>query len=610
MRAASPLADSLGHAAHHRGDKVRRLGPRILLLILVLCALVGLPALGKPPDPRERAARGRGGALAFDWLDPTWTYRVKVTVVADRIEGNGNLLDFPLLLHLDGAVPWLFEHARSDGCDLVVTKADGKTVLGREIVTWDAASRDAEVWFRADTLSKSIRSFYVYYGNPDTCITAAPAWPASYLGVYHFAGDPGAGIVGDSGPSDNDAAAGLNAGFASADTIAGAIGRGWRFNGTTNWIDGDAIQSADSSFTISAWFACWNQMQDANFAFSVQQGFWHLSAKRNSSQRVPDFVQNGFFSWGPNPLPDTLLHNYVWAMDGVADTIRFFYDGVEQPPLVRFKNPITAKVYTGLQIEGNVGIASPLFGNSNPFDLMEGIVDEFRVMRGIRGPQRVATEFRNQKNPAGFYLWGAPEMQADTTAVFLQSFTAEAEEQRVIVRWIVAGVAADLAGFHIFSGPDRAHVTRLNDAFVPAVRWGPYGSREYEFVDARPPDAGRLYWLAEVLSSGDVIWHGPAAVEGVHLGARVFLAQNQPNPFGGSTRIGFRLATGERVRLVVFDPMGRKVAELLQRPMDPGAHEVAWNGCDARGRRVPAGVYFYRLETTTAAFTRKLVVSR
>jgi hypothetical protein len=288
-------------------------------------------------------------------------------------------------------------------------------------------------------------------------------------------------------------------------------------------------------------------------------------------------------------------------MDGVADTIRFYFDGVEQP-VVRFSEPATAKVYRGAPIRGNVGIAGPLFGQTDPFDLMEGIVDEFRIMEGVRGPTWVATEFRNQKNPAAFYALGRQETP-ESTAVHLQAFTAERAQGRVVLRWSVAGEVVDLAGFHVYRGADPARLERLSAGFVE-------GDRVYEFVDARPPDGGTSYWLAEVLLSGAVIWHGPAVLVPAAAAPGLHLAPNSPNPFARLTRIPFRLGVAEPVRLVVFDIAGRSVVELLHRPLSAGEHEVVWDGRDAQGQSVPAGVYFYRLESASRSVTRKLVRSR
>jgi hypothetical protein len=136
----------------------------------------------------------------------------------------------------------------------------------------------------------------------------------------------------------------------------------------------------------------------------------HLSVKRNNSQRNPDFAgAAGFIRWHPNPLPDTLLHHFVWTLDGVGDTARFYFDGEEQDIFVRYAPNPPNKVYTGMQIQGHVGIAGPLFGNS--FDLMEGIVDEYRVFEGILSPEWVRTEWNNQSSPTTFFNQSDEEQQ-------------------------------------------------------------------------------------------------------------------------------------------------------------------------------------------------------
>jgi len=395
---------------------VQRIAPRGLSLLLLVAVLAcpqpaaaeggstsPLPEwhdrlLGNSPPPSPNKMR-------HQWLSPAWPFRLKITARPESLAGGAELIDFPLLLPLTSSTAaTVFAYAKPDGSDLVVTEEDGCTVLDREIVSYDAAGQSAEIWFRADTLSPDRHTFYLYYGNPDTSLVAADGqvWKPDYLGVYHFADDPGLGLLGDYGQHGNHAIP--MDGWTSADTISGAIGRGWRFNGTTHWIDGDALASPDSSFTISAWFGLWNQAEGTDFAFQVEHDNWHLSAMRNSSQRNPDIANpRGFISWHPNPLPDTLLHNFVWTLDGVNDTTRFYFDGEEQDIRYWYAPNAPYKVYTGSPIEGNVGIAGPCFYNGQ--DHLTGIGDEFRVYQGVQVPEWILTEHRNQASGAGFYIF-------------------------------------------------------------------------------------------------------------------------------------------------------------------------------------------------------------
>ena len=73
------------------------------------------------------------------------------------------------------------------------------------------------------------------------------------------------------------------------------------------------------------------------------------------------------------------------------------------------------------------------------------------------------------------------------------------------------------------------------------------------------------------------------------------LGQNYPNPFNPSTIIPYELAEVAHVRLEVFNTLGQRIAKLVDGEQGAGAYRVRWNGTDASGRAVAAGVYIYRL---------------
>ena len=77
------------------------------------------------------------------------------------------------------------------------------------------------------------------------------------------------------------------------------------------------------------------------------------------------------------------------------------------------------------------------------------------------------------------------------------------------------------------------------------------------------------------------------------------LAQNYPNPFNPRTTIRYQLGQAEQARLVVYNILGREVAELATGQHAAGWHEVVWDGRDRAGRLVASGVYLYRLITPT-----------
>ena len=87
-----------------------------------------------------------------------------------------------------------------------------------------------------------------------------------------------------------------------------------------------------------------------------------------------------------------------------------------------------------------------------------------------------------------------------------------------------------------------------------------------------------------------------------------FLGQNYPNPFNPSTNIPYQLPASTHVRLEVFNMLGQRVATLVDRERPPGFHTARWDGTDAAGRAVAAGVYLYRLQSGGTSLTQRMVL--
>ncbi len=127
--------------------------------------------------------------------------------------------------------------------------------------------------------------------------------------------------------------------------------------------------------------------------------------------------------------------------------------------------------------------------------------------------------------------------------------------------------------------------------------------------DALPPDA-----LAPFVGLGlDMV----VVIEGqayrLHAeAARPFLQQNAPNPFNASTVISFQIPANMAgpTRLVIYNLTGQIVRVLTDGHLRSGAHVLAWDGKDGRGQEAASGVYIYRLEGTSFAITRRMMLLR
>ena len=85
------------------------------------------------------------------------------------------------------------------------------------------------------------------------------------------------------------------------------------------------------------------------------------------------------------------------------------------------------------------------------------------------------------------------------------------------------------------------------------------------------------------------------------------LSQNYPNPFNPTTSIDYTLPARSRVRLEVFNILGRRVTTLVDTEQPAGAYSLVWNGEDRTGKPVASGVYFYRLTAGDFVSTKKMV---
>jgi hypothetical protein len=93
-----------------------------------------------------------------------------------------------------------------------------------------------------------------------------------------------------------------------------------------------------------------------------------------------------------------------------------------------------------------------------------------------------------------------------------------------------------------------------------------------------------------------------------------YLHQNHPNPFNPETSISFDIYNDSRVRLVIYDMLGREVMRLVNDEFKTaGSYSYDFNATD-----LSSGIYFYRLvvnganplETGEVSATRKMIVVR
>jgi hypothetical protein len=124
--------------------------------------------------------------------------------------------------------------------------------------------------------------------------------------------------------------------------------------------------------------------------------------------------------------------------------------------------------------------------------------------------------------------------------------------------------------------------------------------------------------LNETFTSGEELIISNSAVTAIKLAPAQSpltykLHQNYPNPIlsgaksraavNPTTTIKFSLPVAGRVRLTLYNLLGEKVTELIDKELEAGAHQVEMNTKD-----YAAGIYFYRMESGSFTDLKKLVI--
>ena len=86
------------------------------------------------------------------------------------------------------------------------------------------------------------------------------------------------------------------------------------------------------------------------------------------------------------------------------------------------------------------------------------------------------------------------------------------------------------------------------------------------------------------------------------------LGANYPNPFNPATTIPLVVPDGAKnVNLTIYNVLGQPTRQVWTGPLPAGEHRLTWDGRDAQGQPVAAGVYVYRLQVDEQTRTRKMV---
>lgn len=188
------------------------------------------------------------------------------------------------------------------------------------------------------------------------------------------------------------------------------------------------------------------------------------------------------------------------------------------------------------------------------------------------------------------------------TPVDLSSFTAKLLKSAAVqLNWRARMSASQQYDFYVTRSTSR---TGPYERISQEVSSSPDG--EHRFVDSESLSPGTYFYKVEAVNAaGHSIFYGPVDVE-IQVPSYVALLQNYPNPFNPTTTFTFELPEVLSVRLVIYNPNGQVIRELMDGEMPAGRHTVVWDAKDTHGVPVPTGIYLYQLTAGDFSETKKL----
>ncbi len=118
----------------------------------------------------------------------------------------------------------------------------------------------------------------------------------------------------------------------------------------------------------------------------------------------------------------------------------------------------------------------------------------------------------------------------------------------------------------------------------------------------------------QTLLENSLIYSGAISDSEIPVDVVIFskfsLSQNYPNPFNPTTEIVYNIPENTHVRISVYNILGQKVIDLVSENQKAGMHKVEWNGKDANGLDVAAGIYIYRMTTGNFVSYKKMLLMR
>ncbi len=207
---------------------------------------------------------------------------------------------------------------------------------------------------------------------------------------------------------------------------------------------------------------------------------------------------------------------------------------------------------------------------------------------------------------SNFFSKGSP---SETLPVELVYFTGMAFENTVQLEW---GTATEINNYGFFVQRKLKSSGEWESLELIPGAGNSNIPNYYSYTDSVLSAGIYIYRLQQVDLNGDIQYSDTIEIEvkstsntslRTLIPKEFNLFQNFPNPFNPSTTIRFDIPKMSNVVLKVYNIIGKEVAVLINKNMQPGSYNVKFES-----KSLPSGIYIYKLEAGSFRTAKKLTI--
>lgn len=366
----------------------------------------GAKITGKLNKDDTRGARIYG-VTTPSWYNSSWLRRVKVTILASKVDGD--LTDYPVYVDLSKLPSDFHTYCnQTDARDIRVTKQDGVTELPREVVFYDSATDTGELHFKyTGVLSKlTDTDVYIYYKNPSASDYAVTdtygrnnVWNSNYKMVQHMRNTTTSTITDSTSNGNNGTKKAANEPIEAS----GKIAKAQSFDGSNDYVNcgNGASLNITSAITIEAWIKPGGYRPYAGVIDKIQwgSGGYTLRLREDNHKMSFDFItQSGRGELlSISNIELNQWYHIIGSYDGSQS--RIYINGQLNNNSNRTGNIVstTQDLYIG-------------WDDSESTRYFNGLIDEIRISSSAHSSDWISTEYNNQNDVSSFFTIGTAEL--------------------------------------------------------------------------------------------------------------------------------------------------------------------------------------------------------